>query len=620
MLEGVKHMVARMDARVARSAFGRYFRLDGCGHPLERKGSRFSVELRAGCVTFAAMAYIIAVNADILTDSKGPCECTLAGDSCDTDPTYQHCLAELRRGYVVATAAAACLASALMGILANMPLGLAPGLGANAYFAYTVVGSGMVSYSDALAVIWLEGWIFLILSIFGVRQWLAKVLPNSLKLSTGAGIGLYLAFIGLGSGGLNVIGPGLNNIVSLAGCPSQYLVDGICTGHVLQDPRVWVGIFLGGVLTAFLLLYRVRGAFIIGILLVSASAWPRSSGVTMFEHGLTGDDGWTFFKKVATWHNISPVGPQNINWHGYNTGKAWLALISFLYIDLLDTTGTLYAMAMQAGLVDERTGDFEGSSTAYMADAISISCGSLLGCSPCTAFIESVSGIVEGGRTGITACVIAFWFFLSLFFAPIFASLPSWATGSVLVIVGSMMMHSVTGINWTYLGDGLPAFLTIIGIPFFYNIAYGLIAGIISFVILNVVPWLLIKATGGRLKPEGWDTEREPWGMAPNRLMLANLDTRNLNKFQRYAVNSAIFPPWFKKLILGDRRFWQLSDAEIEDYLEGRRETARRVEAREAKRIAEREEQRRMLRPLDEELPPMLEPNEKASERSYNKV
>ncbi|WFD44346.1 hypothetical protein MPSI1_003014 [Malassezia psittaci] len=567
------------------------------------------------------MAYIIAVNAEILTASGGPCECAAGVGNCSSDPAYQQCAAELHRGYVVATSAASCLASALMGIFANMPLGLAPGLGANAYFAYTVVGSGMVSYSDALAVIWLEGWIFLILSIFGVRQWLAKVLPNSLKLSTGAGIGLYLAFIGLGPGGLNVIGPDLTNIVGFAGCPSQYLdSNGICTGHVLQDPRVWVGIFLGGVLTAFLLLYRVRGAFIIAILLVSASAWPRSSGVTMFEHDPSGDDGWAFFKKVATWHDINPVGPQNINWHGYNTGKAWLALISFLYIDLLDTTGTLYAMAMQAGLVDERTGDFEGSSTAYMADAIAISCGSLLGCSPCTAFIESVSGIVEGGRTGITACVIAFWFFLSLFFAPIFASLPSWATGSVLVIVGSMMMHSVTGINWTYLGDGLPAFLTIIGIPFFYNIAYGLIAGIISFVILNVVPWLLIKATGGRLKPEGWDTEREPWGMAPNRLMLANLETRNLNKFQRYAVNSAIFPPWFKKLILGDRRFWQLSDEEIEDYLEGRRETARRVEAREAKRIAEREEHRRMLRPLDEEVPPMLELNEKASEKSYHQV
>lgn len=615
MLEGVKALIDRVDARVARSWFGRYFRLDGCGHPLERKGARFSVELRAGCVTFAAMAYIISVNATILKASKGPCKCPDGSESCKGDRTFNHCLDELHRGYVVATAAAGCLSSALMGIFANMPIGLAPGLGANAYFAFTVVGSGMVSYGDALAVVWLEGWIFLILSIFGVRQWIARVLPNSLKLSTGAGIGLYLAFIGLSSSGLNIIGPDLDNIVGFAGCLQQYQdpATGICQSHVLQDHRVWVGIFLGGVLTAFLLLYRVRGAFIIGILLVSISSWPRGSSVTQFPHDDSGNYKWDFFKKVATWHNLDPVGPHNINWQGYNTGKAWLALISFLYIDLLDTTGTLYAMAIQAGLVDERTGDFEGSSTAYMADALSISCGSLLGCSPCTAFIESVSGIVEGGRTGITALMIAFWFFISLFFAPIFSSLPAWATGSVLVIVGSMMMHSVTEINWAYLGDGLPAFLTIMGIPFFFNIAYGLIAGILSYVILNVVPWVLLKASGGRLKPAGWDTDREPWGAAPSRLVVPNLETRRLNSVQRFVVGSSVFPPWMKKLVLGNWRFWQLTDAEIQDYLEGRRETARRVALREAKRAEERDAQRRVLQPPDEEMPPLLEPGEKAT-------
>lgn len=617
-MERAKEVIGRVDAAVARSFFGRYFRLDGCGHPLERKGSRFSVELRAGCVTFAAIAYIISVNAHILKSSGGMCECSSNDRQvCDNEPAYQSCLDDLHRGYVVATAAAGCLSSALMGLLANMPLGLAPGLGANAYFAFTVVGSGMVSYGDALAVVWLEGWIFLALSIFGVRQWLARVLPNSLKLSTGAGIGLYLAFIGLGSGGLDIIGPDLSNIVGFAGCLDQYKDEnGICQSHVLQDHRVWVGIFLGGVLTAFLLLYRVRGAFIIGILLVSASSWPRGSSVTQFPHTAEGDEGWNFFKQVATWHNIDPVGPKNINWNGYNTGKAWLALISFLYIDLLDTTGTLYAMAMQAGLVDERTGDFEGSSTAYIADALSISAGSLLGCSPCTAFVESVSGIVEGGRTGITALVISFWFFMSLFFAPIFASFPSWATGSVLVIVGSMMMHSVADINWSYLGDSIPAFLTIMGIPFFFNIAYGLIAGILSYALLNVVPWILLKASGGRLKPAGWDTEREPWGAAPSRVIISNLDTRKLNWFQKFALRSSIFPPWLKKLLLGQKKFWLLSEEEIQDYLAGRRETARRVAERQAKRAAERDEKRRTLQPIDEENPPLLEPTEKTDDKA----
>lgn len=615
MLEGVKSFIQRLDATVAQSAFGRYFRLEGSGHPLERKGAHFSVELRAGCVTFAAMAYIISVNAGILEKSGGMCvEDGRDYDKCTKDTDCNLCLNDLRRGYVVATSAAACLASALMGLAANLPLGLAPGLGANAYFAFTVVGSGMIKYGDALAVIWLEGWIFLILSIFGVRQWLARILPNSLKLSTGAGIGFYIAFIGLGPGGLDVIGLSYDNIVGFAGCLKQYQDDnGMCISHVLQDPTMWVGIFLGGVLITFLLMYRVRGAMIIGIILVAVSSWPRGSAVTQFPHTAEGDDNWNFFKQVATWHNINPVGPQNINWTGYNTGKAWLALITFLYIDLLDTTGTLYAMAIQAGLVDERTGDFEGSATAYMADAVSISTGSLLGCSPCTAFIESASGIAEGGRTGITALVISFWFFMSLFFAPIFSSLPPWATGSVLVIVGSMMMHTVKDINWSYLGDSVPAFLTIICIPLMYNIAYGLIVGIISYVILNVVPWLVLKATGGRLAPAGWYTDREPWGVAPSRFIMSDLDTKSLSRFQKFAIKSSIFPPWLKKLILGKKQFWKLTDAEIEDYLEGRRETERRVAQREAQRFSALEQRRRELPPLDEEVPALMEHSEKPS-------
>lgn len=609
--------IQRLDTTVAQSAFGRYFRLEGSGHPLERKGARFSVELRAGCVTFAAMAYIISVNAEILTSSGGMCV-TDGRDAakCSDDAECKKCLNDLHRGYVVATSAAACLASALMGLVANLPLGLAPGLGANAYFAFTVVGSGMIKYGDALAVIWLEGWIFLILSIFGVRQWLARILPNSLKLSTGAGIGLYLAFIGLGPNGLDVIGLDYDNLVGFAGCLAQFRDPdhkNLCTSHVLQNPTMWVGIFLGGVLITFLMMYRVRGAMIIGIILVAVSSWPRGSSVTQFPYTSDGDDNWNFFKQVATWHNISPVGPQNINWTGYNTGKAWLALITFLYIDLLDTTGTLYAMATQARLVDERTGDFEGSATAYMADAISISAGSLLGCSPCTAFIESASGIAEGGRTGITALVIAFWFFMSLFFAPIFSSLPPWATGSVLVIVGSMMMHSVTEINWGYLGDSLPAFLTIIGIPFMYNIAYGLITGIISYVILNVVPWLILKATRGRVVPAGWYTDREPWGVAPSRFIMSDLETKSMNGFQKFAVKSSIFPPWLKKLIMGRKQFWKLTDEEVEDYLEGRRETEHRIAQREARRFADREERRHALPPLDEEVPALMEHSEKPS-------
>ncbi|WFD27198.1 hypothetical protein MNAN1_002194 [Malassezia nana] len=594
----VRQAVARLDQAVARSFIGSYFRLEGSGHPLERPGARFSVEMRAGAVTFAAMAYILAVNASILSASGGPCTCTAEGDDCTKDPAYLSCQNDLRRAYVVATAAAACIASGLMGLCANMPLGLAPGLGANAYFAYTVVGvagSGTVSYAQALAVVWFEGWIFVLLSILGVRQWLARVLPKSLKLSTGAGIGVYLALIGLGPGGLNVVGLDFDNIIGFAGCLPQYRDtehSNACLSHVLQDPRMWVGIFLGGVLTVFLIMYRVRGAMILGILLVSISSWPRGSAVTQFPYDAQGNDNWDFFRHVATWRSINPIGPQNIDWQGYNTGHAWLALITFLYIDLLDTTGTLYAMATHAGLVDVRTGDFEGSSMAYISDALSICTGSLLGCSPCTAFIESAAGIAEGGRTGLTALMISLLFFLSLFFAPIFASLPAWATGSVLVIVGSMMMTSVSEINWDYIGDALPAFLTIIGIPFFFSIAYGLIAGILSYMVLNLLPWAVERVTRGRLVPDGWHDLREPWGIAPPATFL-DISTKQHSPWRRAIVKQTLLPPWLKKLLLGQWRFWALTDAEIADILEGRRVSQKYRDQIAARRAAEREQQRR---------------------------
>ena len=559
------------------------------------------------------------MNASTLSQTGANCHCD--GPGCEKSPEFQSCKSDVHQAYIVATAAAGCLSSGLMGLVANMPLGLAPGIGVNAYFALTIVGvngNGLVPYGKALAAVWLEGWIFFILSLFGVRQWLARLLPASLKLSAGAGIGLYLAFVGLGPQGLNVIGLDFDNIIGLAGCPDQYAKypgeAGACMSHVLQDPKVWVGIFLGGVLIGLLMVYRVRGAFIIGIILVSVSSWPRGSAVTQFPHDDEGNTNWNFFKKVATWKGIKPLGPGNIDWQGYNTGHVWLALISMLYLDLLDTTGTLYAMANQARLLDARTGDFEGSATAYMCDALSICCGSLLGCSPCTAFIESAAGIAEGGRTGITGLTVSFMFFLSLFFAPIFSSLPSWATGSVLIIVGSMMMGNTADINWFYVGDAIPAFLTIAGIPFMFNIAYGLIAGIISYMILNIVPWLLIKASRGYLTPPGWYSEREIWG-APIRTFVFVDETRKYTRFQRMVLSSSVLPPWIKKLSMGNWRFWEMSDAEIEDYLEGRRETERRRRVREEQREAEM----RRLRGIEDEEADAgsVHTNEKPTSDSY---
>lgn len=185
-----------------------------------------------------------------------------------------------------------------------------------------------------------------------------------------------------------------------------------------------------------------------------------------------------------------------------------------LYVDILDTTGTLYSMAKFAGLRDPVTLDFEGSTIAYCVDAFSISMGALMGTSPVTAFIESATGISEGGKTGITAIVTGLMFLVSVFFAPIFASIPSWATGGALVIVGSLMIRNVVAINWDYIGDAVPAFLTIIIIPFTYNIAYGVIVGIISYVLINGIPFILRKISGDRIMPPNYDAS-EPWVVPP---------------------------------------------------------------------------------------------------------
>ncbi|KAI0641787.1 permease family-domain-containing protein [Trametes meyenii] len=514
--------VDRLNAVIADSFVGRYFRLEGSGHPKEREGSRFTTEIRAGLTTWAAMAYIISVNASILQDSGGTCVCP-TNDGCVADTEYLACVSEVQRDLITTTAAISALSSFLMGLLANLPVGMAPGLGLNAYFTYSVVGfhgSGFITYREALAAIFMEGWIFLILSLLGLRQWLARIMPQSLVMAVGAGIGLFIAFVGLSPSGLGVIGGDKTNFVGLGGCLAEdYLSDDLahfCNTRVMRNPTMWLGIFVGGVLTVFLMLYRVKAAILIGIFITSVISWPRPTAVTYFPHTAAGDAMFDFFKQVVTFWPLKHIG--NALDYNYGKGKVWYALITFLYVDILDTTGTLYSMAKFAGLRDPVTLDFENSTIAYCVDAFSISMGALMGTSPVTAFIESATGISEGGKTGITAMVTGLAFFVSVFFAPIFASIPSWATGGALVIVGSLMIRNVREINWDYVGDAVPAFLTIIIIPLSYNIAYGVIAGIISYVLINGTAWVLMKISGGRITPPSYDAA-ETWVIPPGSIV-----------------------------------------------------------------------------------------------------
>lgn len=531
--------------KIAASAVGRWFQLEGSGHARERKGSLFFTEIRAGLAIFFAMAYIIAVNASIVSESGGTCVCS-DGGTCDDNEEYMLCVQTVKRDVVTATAAISALSTFCMGLFANLPVGLAPGMGLNAYFTYTVVGyhgTGNIPFEVALTAIFIEGFIFFGLALFGMRQWLARAIPRSIKVATSVGIGLFLTLIGLTySEGIALIVPGTATPTELAGCDPVKLVDGVCpSSEKMRYPAMWIGIFCGGIFTTMLMLYRVKGAIIFGILLVSIISWPRGTPVTYFPYTTLGDSSFDFFKNVVDFHKIQNI-LNVLKWDvsGYG-GQFGLALITFLYVDILDCTGTLYGMARFANLVDPVTQDFEGSSTAYMVDALSISVGAVLGVPPVTAFVESGAGISEGGKTGLAAMVAGVCFFISVFFAPIFASIPPWATGCVLILVGSMMASSVTEINWKYLGDAVPAFITIAFMPFTYSIADGLIAGICTYMLINTLVWLIKIASGGRIVPPNYE-ERDGW---------------------TWRIPGGVLPPWLVRLSKGKKDFWRSDEPAV---------------------------------------------------------
>ncbi|KAJ3682893.1 hypothetical protein LUZ60_013120 [Juncus effusus] len=506
--------INRLNRAIAESRVGNRFKL-------AQRDTTFTTELRAGTATFLTMAYILAVNASILSDSGATCsisDCINPSPTCKypplIDPGYTSCLSHARRDLIAATAIASLIGSFIMGLLANLPLGLAPGMGANAYFAYSVVGfhgSGNLSYGDALTAVFLEGLVFLLLSAFGLRAKLAKLVPRPVRVSASAGIGLFLAFIGLQNNqGIGLVGFSPSTLVTLAACPSSDMVSvapvqtfpngtialipgGTASGAIfclhghMQSPTFWLAI-VGFLIISFCLIYRVKGAIIYGILFVTIVSWFRGTAVTAFPDTAIGNESYNYFKEVVNLHRIKST-TFALSFKNLGQSHFWLAFLTFLYVDVLDTTGTLYSMARFAGFVDEK-GNFEGQYFAFMSDASAIVFGSLLGTSPVTAFIESSSGIREGGRTGLTALTVAGWFFVAYFFTPLLASIPAWAVGAPMVVVGVFMMKSVVEVRWDEMKEAIPAFLTMILMPLTYSIAYGLIGGIGAFIVLNSVDWI----------------------------------------------------------------------------------------------------------------------------------
>lgn len=541
IMRKVRGQVEAVNDWIGKSTFGRTFRLEGCGHEDEIKNAKFTTEIRAGLTTFFTMAYIISVNATILTDSGGNCVCNDPTDPlCTTNEEYAVCLQDLNRNLITATAAIAGLASFTFGLFTNMPVALAPGMGLNAYFAYQVVGfhgSGLISYKLALTAVFLEGWIFVLLSLLGMRQWLVRIIPVSLKIAAACGIGLFLALIGLSStSGIGAVTGAVNTPLDISGCADQYKdANGICTSHKMTSPTMWLGVMGGGILTAYLMMYKVKSAMIVGILVVSIISWPRGTNVTYFPDTPAGDNRWEFFKNVALFHPINHT-LNTLDWHiGQAPGHFALAIFTFLYVDIIDCTATLYSMARFCGVVDQDTGDFPRSTVAYCTDATSISVGALLGVSPVTAFIESGAGIAEGGKTGLTAMVAGTCFLISMFFAPIFASIPPWATGCTLILVGCLMMRQIVQINWRYIGDAVPAFVTVMFVPFGYSVAYGLIAGLLVYTALNGMVRLTTLISCGHIVPEDEDYReywtikphgKQPWFMTAGRVVVDRLHIR----------------------------------------------------------------------------------------------
>ena len=401
---------------------------------LKERGTSISTEVLAGITIFLAMAYILAVNPELLG------------------------IAGLDKGAVfTATAVSAAVASLLMGLLANLPIALAPGMGLNAFFTFTVVITMKYSVEVALTAVFLEGILFIIFSVFNVREAILKSIPNNLKKAIPSGIGLFIAFIGLKSAGIIVDNEA--TLVTLAD---------------LTNPQVVLAI-AGIILTVTLFALKVPGGILLGILATTIAGY--ATGIIHLEGGWAGFSPISMPHKPAFW---------KFDFSQVLTFKFFVVFFSFLFVDIFDTVGTFVGVAAQSKLHDA-DGNIPRIKQAFLADAVGTCVGAALGTSTVTSYVESTSGVAVGGRTGLTAVTVAVLFVLSLFFSPLFLLIPSQATASALIMVGFLMMRTIKEVDFADPTEGLPAFLTIIMMPLAYSIAQGIVFGIISYVVLKIL-------------------------------------------------------------------------------------------------------------------------------------
>ncbi|WP_297323004.1 NCS2 family permease [uncultured Bartonella sp.] len=404
---------------------------------LKENNTRVRVEIGAGLTTFLTMSYILAVNPNILG------------------------AAGMDKGAVfVATCIAAAVGSVIMGLLANWPIGMAPGMGLNVFFAYTVVITMGYSWQQALGAVFLSGIVFLVLTATGVRQWLIAGVPRSLRSAIAAGIGMFLAIVAFQNAGIVV-----KNDATLVG-----LGDVTKVAPVLAA----IGLFIIVTLDAF----KIRGGILAGIIIVTILSFIFT------------EEGYRNFRALLQTGGISlppSVAPTflQLDIAGVLHTGIFHVLLVFVLVEIFDATGTLVGVGKRAGLIPEDKPNNLGK--ALFADSTAILAGSLIGTSSTTAYVESASGVTAGGRTGLTAITIAAFFVLALFFSPIALAIPAYATAPALIFVACLMMREFVEINWNNIVEAVPAALTALLMPFTYSIANGLAFGFISYAVLKTL-------------------------------------------------------------------------------------------------------------------------------------
>lgn len=421
---------------------------------LKENKTDVKTELIAGLTTFMTMAYILVVNPNILSE------------------------AGMDRGAVfTATALSAALGTLLMALFANYPFVLAPGMGLNAYFTYTVVGNMGYSWQVALTAVFFEGIIFILLSLTKVRESVFNAIPTTLKNAVSVGIGFYIAFIGLQKSGIVVNSD--STLVSIYSLKNSF-----SNGQFSTSGITFVLAIVGIMLTAILMVRKVKGNILIGIL----GTWLL--GVLCEVIGIYQPDGTNFVSLIPDFSNgisIPSIAPVfcKLEFSNIFSLDFFVVIIAFLFVDFFDTLGTVMGVASKADMLDE-DGKLPHIKGALLADAVGTTVGAVMGTSTVTTFVESSSGVAEGGRTGLTAITSALLFLVALILYPIFMAIPSFATAPALIMVGFLMITNITKIDFSDVTEGIPAFITIMAMPFTYSISEGIALGSIFYVVVKL--------------------------------------------------------------------------------------------------------------------------------------